>query len=117
MKSIANAEKWLQLLKAQALPAGVHAQLDALRVGEACDCGCNSFVVSVSPTPGIPPLLERGLVCELAFKSNKTEEINVLIFSDPAGYLDRIDVTLGGYGGLMPDGIEVTGLIGIWPAG
>jgi len=115
-----TAQKWLNLLQDQALPhrSVFSDQVAAGTVASLCECGCNGFEFLVPGGAIVAPLkFGSGLFCELAFESNLSEEINILLFTDMHGNLCRVDVTYGaGNHDAMPDNITATRLIGIWPA-
>jgi hypothetical protein len=118
--NVEKAWKWLRVLEETALPkhAALSAQIKAGSVSGVCECGCNGFDFHVPDRAGSEPLQGRaGLFCELAFTSNFSEEIDILVFTDDRGFLARVDVTYGYSNiGPMPDEIEPTSLLGIWPA-
>ena len=83
-----------------------------------CNCGCHGFEFSIPDGADLPPLANgSGLYCELAFQSNATEEIDILLFTDARGYFSGADVTLGQTNQRpIPDDVVATTLIGIWPS-
>lgn len=115
-----TALKWLRVLQDQALPlrSVFFEQVAAGAVTSLCDCGCNGFDFLVPDGAIVAPLQSgSGLFCELAFESNLSEEIDILLFADVRGNLCRVDVTYGaGNHDAMPDNITATRLIGIWPS-
>lgn len=112
--------KWLRPLQDQALPlrSVFSEQVAAGAVTSLCGCGCNGFDCLVPDEAIVAPVQSgSGLFCELAFESNLSEEIDILLFTDVRGNLCRADVTYGaGDHDAIPDNITATRLIGIWPA-
>ncbi|MBD8655262.1 hypothetical protein IFT68_06430 [Oxalobacteraceae sp. CFBP 13730] len=63
-------------------------QIAAGKIGELCQCGCEGFAFEVSTGVTIPPLQDgAGLFYALAFASNFSEEIDMLLFTDECGCL------------------------------
>jgi hypothetical protein len=117
--SDAHANKWLRLVAEQPLPVeGVfRTHVAAGQIASLCSCGCHGFGFNVPPGRLLRRLTtESGLYCELAFRSNMAEEINVLLFADDRGYFSAAKVTYGANLEPMPDAIDVTALVGVWPS-
>jgi len=115
-----HAERWLQLVSQQPLPGGetFASHVTAGKITSLCNCGCHGFEFSIPDGVDLPPLANgSGLYCELAFQSNATEEIDILLFTDARGYFSGADVTLGQTNQRpIPDDVVATTLIGIWPS-
>lgn len=118
--NIDRANYWLNLLKEQALPQKeiFLAQLKHSVIGDLCQCGCNSFGLTIPEEKIMPPLQAKsGLFCELVFETDMAEEIDVLVLTNEKGYLVSIDVTFGSCNhGVIPDGVGVIALKGLWTA-
>lgn len=116
----AHAQEWISFLLLQDLPfiERLSEQIAVGNVGRLCQCGCHGFEFKVPPDATTPPLQAgRGLFYELAFTSNLTEEIDMLLFTDERGYLNWVDVTYGPSNtGPMPEGLIPGARIGAWPA-
>jgi len=115
-----HASRWLNLVLQQAVPAGPTFALhvEAGHITSLCTCGCHGFEFSIPDDVQLPPLTNgSGLYCEIVFESDASEEIDILLFTDARGYFCRADVTLGQANvGPMPDRVETTSLIGVWPS-
>jgi len=118
--SVETANRWLNLLKEQAIPNhdALIQQIAAGKITHICECGCHGFDFEVADFASLAQLKEgSGLFCELAFESNYPEEIDILLFTDKRGFLNRVDVTYGAANsGDMPDDIMPTILKCVWPA-
>lgn len=118
--SLEKAQSWIDLLRQQALPNHdvLIQQLNIGHVTDLCECGCNGFGFFVPDTPSLTPLqVGSGLFCEVAFESDCTEEIDMLLLTDARGFFSGVDVTYGMANiDPMPESIRATKSIGIWPA-
>lgn len=115
-----HADRWLRLVAQQSLPGGdaFASHVAAGQITSLCTCGCHGFEFSVPHDTQLQPLTNgSGLYCELAFESNGTEQIDILLFADARGYFAGADVTLGTANvGPMPDNVSAGSLIGVWPS-
>jgi hypothetical protein len=115
-----HAQEWISFLLKQDLPfaAALLKQIEVGKVTALCHCGCHGFAFEVASDARVPPLQDgKGLFYELAFASNSTEEIDMLLFTDERGYLSWVDVTYGlSNVGPMPEGLIPGAKIGAWPA-
>jgi len=116
----AHARDWINFLLSQDLPFidRLSKQIEAGKVGKLCRCGCHGFEFQVAAEATAPTLQAgNGLFYELAFASNFTEEVDMLLFTDERGYLNWVDVTYGPSNtGPMPEGLVPGARIGAWPA-
>jgi len=116
----AQAQKWIDILLAQDLPFidPLSEQIAAGKIGELCKCGCQGFAFDVYTGVTIRPLQDgAGLLYALAFASNFSEEIDMLLFTDERGFLSRVDVTYGADNiGPLPEGLIPGAKIGAWPS-
>ena len=103
----------------QSLPGGetFASHAAAGQITSLCTCGCHGFGFSIPDGVQLQPLTNgSGLYCELAFESNSTEEIDILLFTDSRGYFAGTDITFGPNVGPMPDNAAAISLIGVWPS-
>ena len=118
--SQAKAEKWIELLLNQKLPnkSLVKEHFAAACVCNLCECGCNSFSLAIPAHIALPPLQNRdGLFCEIAFKTNLEDELDMLLFTDERGYISGVDVTYGAANhARVPEDLEIGMVIGVWPS-
>ena|ERR1017187_9136938 len=113
-----KAEKWIEVLLNQELPKSlVKEHFAAASVCKPCECGCNSFSLTIPTHVSLPPLQNgNGLFCEIAFKTNFEYELDILLFTDERGYLSGVDVTYGSANhACIPEDLEIGKLIGVWP--
>lgn len=115
-----QAQRWLDLVMAQAFAERdlLAAHVAAGAITSICSCGCHGFEFAVPNDPEIEPVSAgAGMFCEMAFSSNLSEDVAILLFTDARGYFAGADVTYGPANiDPMPDGIEVNALKGIWPS-
>ena len=92
------------------------AHVEAGIITSICRCGCHGFEFAVPISPDIKPMSAgAGMFCEMAFSSNLSEDVAILLFTDARGYFAGADVTYGPANiDPMPEGIEVQALKGIW---
>ena len=110
-----SAKAWVELLRSQPIPKQEVFQkhIDAATISSLCDCGCNSFTLSIPNSTVLPELQSgNGLYSELAFNTNQDDNLNILIFTDNRGYLGSVDVTYGASNHApIPDNLVVKDLI------
>ena len=86
---------------------------DAGGISRLCDCGCNSFDISipdgVSVEPICSPSVVGGKFFELVALTEDDHEIAFLFFADKRGYLSGIDITQGSENHApLPDNVAIT---------
>lgn len=99
---IAKAQHWTSFLASRAyIPSGdlLLAHFAAGTVTRFCDCGCNSYEISVDPVAGLNrlsgPSTTGGCVLSLAFKVSGRDDNTTLEFGvhvDTRGCLSGLDV-------------------------
>lgn len=79
-----------------------------------CDCGCNSYDITVASDCGLTPLLPAkehgrgGCVLSMAFKlSGGEDSLEFDVFADAHGYLAGIDVSSNSNSAPVPDRPQV----------
>ncbi len=115
-----HAQRWLALILQQPLPNRdlFSRHIKAGEITSLCECGCHGFGFTIPDGIRLAPLKDgSGLFCEIAFESNLSEEIDILLFTDSRGYFCGADVMFG-FANIepMPNNATATKLIGIWPS-
>jgi hypothetical protein len=114
----ATAEKWVSFVASRPYLTGAAPILDHFRAGSIsrlCDCGCESFDLTVAPVPTLAPLVPAsvggGCILSLGFylaepaESRRTVEIDV--FADDRGFLAGIDVSYCSNSAPMPSEVNL----------
>lgn len=87
------------------------AQFANAEIGEFCECGCNSFALSMTASDSVPRISTRGhgygLVFEAAFRDlsefEKSRSLEILLFSDDSGHLSYVEIDYCGNGLPIPE--------------
>ncbi len=95
-------------------PERLAAQLAAASFSEFCDCGCNSFAVSVPLELGLAPLSSPGKGYGACFQSASWlqpsgKSLEFVLFSDEAGNLAFVEIDCNGNSEPVPSIVEVNG--------
>lgn len=117
INDIARAQHWTSFLASRAyIPSSdlLLAHFAAGRVTRLCDCGCNSYEISVAPAERLKPLsapsATGGCVLSLAFKVSGRDDNETLEFGvhvDTRGYLSGLDVDFCANSFPVPDAITL----------
>lgn len=80
-------------------PRRLASQLGAATITRRCDCGCNSFELTVRDGADPEPLAvpgSGGMIFEASFELDDGRQLDVLLFCGPAGNLSEIEVQCQG---------------------
>ena len=110
-------EFWKRFLVADAgfpYPDRLEAQLAVAAFSEFCDCGCNSFAVSVAQDAGVQPIYEPGHSDGAFFQSAvlldpSGNSLEIVLFSDEIGNLSFVEIHFNGNSEPVPTAIDVQG--------
>jgi|GEM_PF-3244698 len=90
----------------------LEAQFFAGEVSDFCDCGCNSFNVSISESSNIQPIAspgKYGLVFEAQFRlANESKTLEIMLFANEAGNLAHVEIDCCSNSLPVPEEIIVT---------
>lgn len=114
--SMEHARDWLNILLSIELPKheifALHVKAGS--ISSLCKCGCHGFGFEIPEDLDLMPLASSsGLFCEVFFKSNGDEDIDILLFADDRGYFSGADVIWGPNIEAMPDDAKPVSLIEI----
>jgi len=109
--SLSLARSWTEFIAARPeFPCGelLLRQFSAGEVTRLCDCGCNSYDITVPRDKDLPSLVaasERGgFVFQLEFNTNERgKTVGFTLFADKDGYLAGLDVDYCGNSFPMPE--------------
>jgi len=111
---LARAEFWKGFVANQCeYPAAdrLRAQLADAEFYDFCECGCNSFAVKANKDapPLVPPHSGPGhrAIYTADFKMADDRTLEIILFADPSGNLDYIEVDCCANSYPVPDLIEV----------
>jgi len=95
-------------------PQRLAAQFAAASFSEFCDCGCNSFKVSVPADAGlgliIKPTTHAGAVFQSSFRLEPSEKsLEIVLFADEHGNLSYVEIDCNANSEPVPDFIQVLG--------
>ncbi|QBQ97300.1 hypothetical protein [Paraburkholderia pallida] len=87
------------------------AQFENAEIGELCDCGCNSFALSMPARGSVPEISTRGhgygLVFEADFRDlgepNGSRSLEILLFTNDSGHLSYVEIDYCGNGLPIPE--------------
>jgi hypothetical protein len=81
-----------------------------------CRCGCHSFYVQPRNHALLPKLRDYGGVYrEIAYNTNYSDELNVMLIIDDSGVLCQVTVLFGRDNlKAIPDDLIIKGIEGIW---
>jgi len=109
--NLVQATKWLKFIYDFELPDKelFRAHAFAGKIVNLCNCGCSSFEIEIADDADLDPLSPgSGLFFEMAFKTNKDDVVDFLVFTDDRGYLSSIEIKYGlGAHAPIPNGIEL----------
>ena len=91
------------------------AQFANAEIGELCECGCNSFAVSVAALDSVPRLSMAGrgygLVFDAAFRDlsepGESRSLEILLFTNDAGHLSYVEIDYCGNGLPVPERLKL----------
>jgi hypothetical protein len=113
-----SAKIWVEFICGKAgfsNPSKLREQFDSASFSEFCDCGCNSFKVSVDKTTGVKPISEPGEYGAF-FESDFYEKgdnqdpprtLEFVLFSDEEGYLSYVEIDYCANTFPVPESVEV----------
>jgi hypothetical protein len=115
MNDAKKARQWTEFLAGRKEIPASHRLLrhfDAGVITRICDCGCNSYDISVPKDSGLEPLLlargRGGCAGTLGFRlGNREGSIEFDIFVDDRGYLAGVDVSFNANSEAMPDSPQI----------
>lgn len=77
-------------------PERLRAQLAVARYSDFCDCGCNSFGVSVPSAANVPPIASKsnrsGMVFEADFRLADDLTLEIILFTDRSGNISYVEI-------------------------
>ena len=87
------------------------AQFTNSKIGELCECGCNSFALSMAAPDDLPGISMRGhgygLVFEADFRdrneSDESRSLEILLFTNDSGHLTYVEIDYCGNGLPIPE--------------
>ena len=87
------------------------AQFANAEIGELCQCGCNSFALSIAAPDGVPRISTSGhgygLVFEADFRDlsepDESRSLEILLFADDSGHLNYVEIDYCGNGLPIPE--------------
>jgi hypothetical protein len=92
-------------------PERLRAQFAAARFSDFCDCGCNSFAVSVPSEANIPPIAAKpdrsGFVFEADFALDGDLTLEIILFVDRSGHLSYVEIDCCSNTEPVPDEIAI----------
>jgi hypothetical protein len=115
MNDANKARHWTEFLGGRKeIPASERLlqQFNAGTITRICDCGCNSYDLSVPKDSGLEPLLPArgrgGCAGTLEFRlGNREGSIEFDVFVDAHGYLAGVDVSFNANSEAMPDSLQI----------
>jgi hypothetical protein len=94
-----RAEFWKEFICTKCqfpAPERLRAQFSHAELSEFCDCGCNSFKVTVREGAGVEPIATKGKygkVFEADFKlADDEKSLEVILLADEAGNLAYVEI-------------------------
>ena len=95
-------------------PERLAAQFNAAQFSEFCDCGCNSFKVSVPVNSGIEPIAKptahagAGAIFQSSFRlSPSGKSLEIVLFADAPGNLAYVEIDCNANSEPVPETITV----------
>lgn len=91
------------------------AQFANAEIVELCECGCNSFALSIATPEEVPRIATRGhgygLVFEADFRDHSGPEesrsLEILLFADDSGHLSYVEIDYCGNGLPIPERLSL----------
>jgi hypothetical protein len=93
-------------------PAILRAQFEHATFSEFCDCGCNSFKISVPKSDAIPRLASEGgygAVFEADFRIEDGKTLEIILFAGEDGNLAYVEVDCCGNSYPVPEDFTAEG--------
>src|SRR6476620_5043861 len=108
---------WIELIVQRSefpAPQLLAAQFAAAEFSEFCDCGCNSFAVTIprnaTVLPFATPTKGEGAVFECSFRLSPSDKsVEIMLFADAAGNLSYVEIDCNANSQPVPDLIHITG--------
>jgi hypothetical protein len=93
-------------------PDRLAAQFEAASFSEFCDCGCNSFEVTVSRANEIDPIAKPSDHLGAVFSSSfflepSGKSLELILFANEAGNLSYVEIDCNANSEPVPDSIQV----------
>jgi hypothetical protein len=74
----------------------LRAQFAVARFSDFCDCGCNSFAVSVPSAANVAPIAAKshrsGMIFEADFAIGDDLSLEIILFADRSGNLSYVEI-------------------------
>ncbi len=112
---VKRAKFWIEIICSRCqypAPEKLRAQFDAAELSDFCDCGCNSFGVKLSNSKVAPiclPSSRYGTYFEASFHTGDSgKDIDIILFSDAAGYLKFVEIDYCANAFPVPDEITLS---------
>jgi hypothetical protein len=113
-----RAECWIAFIRNRCQfpnPVTLAAQFANAEIGELCECGCNSFALSMAAPETVPKLSAEGLRPKLVFEadfrdrsqSGESRSLEILLFTNEAGHLSYVEVDYCNNGLPVPDHMDL----------
>ena len=117
MRVLDRVEFWIDFICANSqfpAPERLRAQFSTASFSDFCNCGCNSFAVTVAGGVAVDPIASPGtpdrMIFESAFQLLPTEKsLEILLFADAGGNLSYVEIDCNGNSEPVPDSIQVDG--------
>ncbi|HTI88880.1 MAG TPA: hypothetical protein VL966_19935 [Alphaproteobacteria bacterium] len=92
-------------------PERLRAQFAVARFSDFCDCGCNSFAVSVPSEANVPRIAAKsqrdpGMVFEAYFTLPDEKTLEIILFADRSGNLSYVEIDCCANAYPVPEEIE-----------
>lgn len=111
-----RAEFWKEFICTKCqfpAPERLRTQFAHAELSEFCDCGCNSFKVTVREDAGVEPIAtdgKYGTVFEASFRlAENNWSLEIFLFADDAGNLAYVEVNCCANSYPIPDVVSVKG--------
>ncbi len=96
-------------------PNVLAAQFENAEIVELCECGCNSFALSMATPEAVPRIATSGhgygLVFEADFRDRSCPEdsrsLEILLFADDSGHLSYVEIDYCGNGLPIPERLSL----------
>jgi hypothetical protein len=113
-----RAEYWIAFILNRCpfpTPVTLAAQFANAEIGELCECGCNSFALSMTASEAVPRISSKGrgygLVFEADFRDRsnlgESRSLEILLFADDSGDLSYVEIDYCGNGLPVPDHMDL----------
>jgi len=115
---VSRAEYWMAFILNRCQfpnPIALAAQFANAEIVELCECGCNSFGLSMTAPESVPKLSAEGpgnrLVFEADFRARdelgESRSLQILLFADESGHLSYVEIDYCVNAFPMPDHLNL----------